>query len=140
MVRSEVREFLQQPRVACMSVIDDNGYPHSVPVAFLLDGDDVVITSVRGTRKEAYIRSNPKGALVIGGDFTDAAGYLLKGTYRIEEDPGFKWIERTINHYNPGDPERIERNLAEYTRKDMIVMRLRVQRIIKVYDGPDVSS
>lgn len=140
MFMSGVRDFLEQPLVARMSVIDDRGYPHSVPVAYMLDGDDVVITSIRGTRKEDYIRANPKGALVVGGDFSDAAGYLLKGTFSIHEDPGFKWIERTIRHYNQGDPERIERNLSEYTQKDMIVLRLRVQRVIKVYDGPDVTG
>jgi len=51
MIRSEVRAFLQQPLVACMSVIDDKGFPHSVPVIFLLDGEEIVITSARSTRK-----------------------------------------------------------------------------------------
>jgi len=77
---------------------------------------------------------------VIGGDFTDAAGYLFKGNYSIEEDPGFKWLKRTINHYCQGEPERVERNMAYYTHKEMIVLRLHVQRVIKVYDGPDETE
>ena len=93
-----VRKFLKKPPVARMSVIDFDGYPHTVPVVFLLDGDDLVITTVRQTRKVDYIKANPKGSLVVGGDFDDEAGYLLKGEYSLEEDPGHEWIIRTI-HY-----------------------------------------
>jgi hypothetical protein len=130
MYTEEVREFLQRTLLARMSVIDFDGYPHTVPVSFILDGDDVIITSIRDTRKVDYIGANPKGAFTVGGNFADGAGYLLKGEYCIEEDPGFGWLKRTAYHY--GDGERAERNIAEFSQKDMIILRLRVQRVIKV--------
>jgi general stress protein 26 len=132
MYTPEVREFLQRPLLARMSVIDDEGYPHTVPVSYILDGDDVIITSVRSTRKVAYIRANPKGALVVGGDYADGAGYLLKGEFSIEEDPDRRWLRRTSEHYHD-DPDEAARSVARFAAKDMILLRLRVRRVSRVY-------
>lgn len=132
MYTKEESEFLQRPLVARMSVIDADGYPHTVPVCFVLDGDDIIITSVRSTRKVDYIRANPKGAITIGGDFVDGAGYLLKGEYCIEEDVGLGWLRRTSYHY--ADGEEAEQSFTKYAQMDMIILRLRVQRVIKVFE------
>jgi nitroimidazol reductase NimA-like FMN-containing flavoprotein (pyridoxamine 5'-phosphate oxidase superfamily) len=78
MISDSIREFLQKPLIARMSTIDPTGYPHTVPVRFALGGDDIVIISVRGTRKVDHILANPKGAVTIGGDPDDGAGYLIK--------------------------------------------------------------
>jgi general stress protein 26 len=132
MCTPEVREFLQRRLLARMSVIDDDGYPHTVPVSYILDGDDVIVTSVRSTRKVAYIRANPKGALVVGGDYADGAGYLLKGEFSIEEDPDRVWLRRTSERYHD-DPDEAARSFARFASRDMILLRLRVRRVIRVY-------
>lgn len=130
MYTEEVREFLQRKLLARMSVVDFDGYPHTVPVSFIMDGDDVIITTVRNTRKVHYIRRNSKGAVTIGGESSEGAGYLLKGKFSLEEDPGLEWLKRTAYHHGKG--ERAERTIAEFSQKDMIIMRLRVLRVIKV--------
>ncbi|MBN1963284.1 MAG: pyridoxamine 5'-phosphate oxidase family protein [Anaerolineae bacterium] len=135
MYTDELRAFLHRPLVARMSVIDFDGFPHTVPVSWIMDGDDAIITTVRSTRKVAYIRANPKGSLTIGGDFADEAGYLLKGTYHIEEDPGLEWLRRTSAHYHPGAPDEAERAFAAFAEKDMIILRFKVQKVIQVYEG-----
>ena len=114
-----------------MSVIDCAGYPHTVPVCFVMDGDDLIITTVRDTRKVDFIRANPKGAITVGGDFADGAGYTLKGEFRIEEDPGLQWLKRTSYHYAEG--EDAERSFARFAQKDMIVLRFLPAQIIKVF-------
>ncbi|MFC1959995.1 pyridoxamine 5'-phosphate oxidase family protein [Chloroflexota bacterium] len=135
MYTAEVRAFLHLTLVARMSVIDFDGFPHTVPVSWIMDGEDAIITTVRSTRKVAYIRANPKGSLTVGGDYTDRAGYLLKGTYHIEEDPGLVWLRRTAAHYHPDDPEGAERIFAEFVDKDMIILRFKVLRVLTVYKG-----
>ena len=61
MFTDTIREFLQKPLIARMSTIDSEGYPHTVPVWFALDGDDLMIISVRQTLKVSHILVNPKG-------------------------------------------------------------------------------
>jgi predicted pyridoxine 5'-phosphate oxidase superfamily flavin-nucleotide-binding protein len=87
-----IREFLQKPLVARMSTLDPDGYPSTVPVWFMLDGDDTVVISVSSTRKVGHIKANPKGAIAIGGDPADGGGYLIKGEFSIEADPEDVWV------------------------------------------------
>ncbi len=130
LLSDEVRAFLQKPLLARMSTIDRDGYPHTVPVWFGLDGDDVMVIATRDTRKVGHIALNPKGALVVGGDFGDGAGYLLKGEFTVEEDPGLRWMKALTYHYE--DEEQAAADVAAWSDLDMIVIRLRVRKVIKV--------
>lgn len=130
MFTDEARAFLQKPLTARMSVIDPDGYPHMVPVWYLLDGDDIVIISDSGTRKVGYIRANARGAVVVGGDTGDGAGYLVKGDFLIEPDPDDAWTRKITFHYEP--PEKAAQDVADWADLDIIVLRLKPRRVIKV--------
>ena len=67
MLKPAVRAFLEGPHVARLSVIDSNGYPHTVPLWYGVDGDDIVMISDRNTRKVGFIESNSKASICIGG-------------------------------------------------------------------------
>jgi hypothetical protein len=130
MLTDTERDFLQKPLIARMAVIDPEGYPHTVPVWFMMDGSDVVIISVRNTRKVGYITANSKGSVTIGGDTLDGQGYLLKGDFSIEEDPAGEWLKKVTFHYE--EPELAAQHVKEWADLDMIVLRLKPHRIIKV--------
>jgi len=130
MFTDAAREFLQKPLIARFSVIGSDGYPHTVPVWFKLDGDDIVMISTRDTRKVQYLLVNPKGALVVGGDAADGSGYLIKGDCVIEEDPDDAWTRKLTHHYEP--PEKAEQDIADWADLDIIVIRLKPKIVIKV--------
>jgi hypothetical protein len=125
-----VREFLRKPLVARLSVIDTEGYPHTVPVWFKLDGDYLVVLSERGTRKVGYVAANPKGAITVGGDSDDEGGYLIKGDFVIEPDPDDAWVKKVTYHYE--EPEKAAHDVADWADLDIIVLRLKPRRVIKV--------
>ncbi len=126
MLTEEVRALLKKPLIARMSVIDPDGYPHTVPVWFGLDGNDLVIISVRDTRKVDYLQVNPKGAVVIGGD--DGTGYLFKGVFTIEPDNG--WTRRLTELYEA--PDKVDALVEEWLPLGMIVLRMKIARVLKV--------
>lgn len=130
MLTASIREFLQKPLIARMSTIDPDGYPHTVPVWFGLDGDDIVIISVRDTRKVSHIQANPKGAVTIGGDPADSAGYLIKGEFLIEADPDDAWVRQLTYRYEA--PEQAEKDIAAWADLDIIVLRLKPKVVLKV--------
>ncbi len=130
MFADEARTFLNKPLVARISVIDPDGFPHTVPVWFMLDGDDIVVISVRDTKKVGYIAANAKGCAVIGGGPDDGGGYLLKGHWSIEPDPDRAWTKKITYHYE--EPEQAAKDVADWTDLDMIVLRLKPTRVIKV--------
>lgn len=129
MITQPVREFLQKPLVARMSTIDPNGYPHTVPVWFALDGDTIVFISVSSTQKVSHLRANDKGAVVIGGDADDGGGYLLKGRFAVEPDPG-DWVKQMTYRYQT--PEQAEKDIADWAGLDIIVLRLIPEMVLKV--------
>ncbi|MBN1564764.1 MAG: pyridoxamine 5'-phosphate oxidase family protein [Anaerolineae bacterium] len=129
-----IREILQQPLVARVSTLDPDGFPHTVPIWYMLDGDDIVIATGEGARNLRNIRANPKGAVVIGGEPKDerhieyAPGYLCQGEFVIEDDPDQAWIRRIAHHYR--DDDRIEQDITAWGTHTVI--RLKIRNVIKV--------
>ncbi len=133
LITPEVREFMQAPYIARLATIDGSGFPHIVPLWYDVEGDDLVIISDRNTSKIHHIARNPQGALQVGGDAAAAGstGYLFKGELSVEEDPGYKWLRQITLRYEPG--EQGEKDIELWrTTLDMVVIRLKVQRVIKV--------
>ena len=127
-----VREFLQKPLTARLGTVDAKGYPHIIPLWFDVDGDDLIIISDRKTRKVDHIvAGGTKGAMQIGGDGDESVGYLFKGQLTVEPDPDFKWLRQVTLRYELG--ERAEKDIDLWrTTLDMIIIRLKVERVIKV--------
>lgn len=133
MLDDTLREFLRQPWTARVTTVDADGYPHTVPIWFMLDGDDIVMATSPDSRKVRNIRANPKGAVVIGGEPIGkhtgyTPGYLFQGDFVIEADPENAWIIRIAHHYR--DDERIMQDIAEWGSHDVI--RLKIRNVIKV--------
>ena len=132
MLTSEVRTFLQTPRIARLATIGGNGYPHVVPIYFMPDGDDLIFGSDRNNRKVKNALSNPKGAVIIGGERTaDEAGYMIQGDLSIEDDAYHVVTRRLLHRYEP--EEEAERNLAEWESSDIVLIRLRPTAVIRVW-------
>ena len=135
MLNADVRALLASPHVARLSVVDPNGYPHTVPLWYAVDGDDIVMISVRDTRKVDYVRTNAKASICIGGGegagSEVGAGYLLKGNCRAEEDDNGKWLRLITHRYR--SPDDAAKDIAQWQELDIIVLRLVVTKVIKVY-------
>ncbi len=130
MFTDAAREFLRKPLIARMTTIAPDGYPHTVPVWFYLDGDDIAIISSRDTHKVQHILANPKGAVTVGGDAGDGEGYLLKGDFSIEDDPDDHWVRTLCYHYET--PEQAAKDVAAWADLDIVVIRLKTKKVIKV--------
>src|SRR5215213_11730675 len=91
-----IRPFLDRPLLAYLSTIDAAGYPHTVPVWFGVDGDDLIFPTAADRARLKHIRANPKGAVAIGGNPNEGQGegegYLIKGGLRIADD------DRALRH------------------------------------------
>jgi PPOX class probable F420-dependent enzyme len=124
------KQFLQQKLIARLSTIGADGYPHTVPIWFMLDGDDVVFISDRTARKTQNALQNPKGAVAIGGDLDDAAGYLIRGDFVIDTDTGHVITHRMIDRYeNKASGDRLK---EAWKNDDIVVIRLKPKTVIKV--------
>jgi general stress protein 26 len=125
-----IRTFLDKPLLARMSTIDADGYPHTVPVWFMRDGDQIVVISIRGTRKVGHIAANPKGSIMIGGDLTDGGGYSMQGEFLIAPDPDLYWMKTLTYRYESGNAA--ERDIEAWGKLDMIILRFTPKVVRKV--------
>jgi hypothetical protein len=129
-----LRAFLQQRQIARVTTIGPDGYPHTVPVWYMLDGDDIIICTGPGSRKVKNIQVNPKGAAVIGGDPLDEnisyqPCYLFQGDFSIEGEPGFDWITRIAYRYRD-DHEQTDRDIQTWGPHQLV--RLKIRKVMKV--------
>jgi general stress protein 26 len=124
-----LQAMLQEPVIVRMTVIDPNGYPHTVPVWFGVDGEDLMVISFRKTRKNDYLQKNPKGNISIGGDPAEKPGYLIKGQFFLEEDADQRWLKEVTYHYEP--KAIADEHIAEWGKNDMIVLRFKPEKVTK---------
>jgi nitroimidazol reductase NimA-like FMN-containing flavoprotein (pyridoxamine 5'-phosphate oxidase superfamily) len=126
----QVRSLLKGAMIARLSVIDRRGYPHTVPIWFATDGDDLMFFSSRSARKIGYVQVNPKGAISIGGDPYGEEGYLLKGEFSLEEDGNHRWLSEIVHRYEP--KELADKHVVDWGAGDLVLMRFKVQKVSRI--------
>ncbi len=132
MLNRAIRKFLKQPRIARLATIGRDGYPHIVPIYFMVDGDDIVFASDDDERKVRNARAHPQGAVVIGGEpETDDAGYMVQGDLSIEDHPDRKLLRRLIARYEP--KEEVDTLAEEWAEGDVVMIRLTPKSAIRVW-------
>ena len=130
MLINEIRTFLEAPRVAYLSTIDLQGYPHTVPVWFAVDGDDLIFSGAKSRARVKHILANSKGCVVIGGNIGDPEGYLIKGEFSLDEDPS-RDLGNKILHRYLSEKEQ-EEFFARIGREERVIFRLTPVKVIRV--------
>ncbi|MDZ4770757.1 MAG: pyridoxamine 5'-phosphate oxidase family protein [Chloroflexota bacterium] len=125
-----IRTFLEKPLIARLSTIDPHGYPHTVPIWFMLDGDDLLFITDRDTRKAQNALANAKGAAAIGGDAKDGAGYLIRGDFTITTDEGKQVTDRMVDRYM--EPSAAAATKEMWKDDDVVVIRLVPSAVVRV--------
>lgn len=85
----EVAAYLDsRPGWAILSTIDQDGFPHSVPLGYFRLGRDVVMGVRDGTRKVANVERNPNVSVLLedGSTMADIRGVMIQGHARIVRD------------------------------------------------------
>jgi hypothetical protein len=131
MLNDEVKRFLEKPRIARLATIGTDGYPHVVPIYFMLDGDEFIFGTERSNQKVKNAISNPKGAVQIGGERTpDEGGYMIQGDLRIEEDADRSMTRRLLTRYET--KKKAEKSLAELAGSELVLIHLKPRSVIRV--------
>jgi nitroimidazol reductase NimA-like FMN-containing flavoprotein (pyridoxamine 5'-phosphate oxidase superfamily) len=88
MTKEEAFEFLDsRPGWVMLSTIDGRGYPHTVPLGYFRDGDDIYLPA-RGQRR-VNVQRNPKVSLLVedGQQMADLRGLVIQGDATLIEEP-----------------------------------------------------
>jgi PPOX class probable F420-dependent enzyme len=128
----ERRAFLDQVRTITLSSIDHHGYPHSVAMWFVMDGDAAVMTTYSKSQKTKNIERNPKVALMAetGATYDVLKGVLIRGQAELIRDPqvALGVLKRVQEKMMGTFPEGIDEALMHQARK-RVVIRITPERV-----------
>jgi PPOX class probable F420-dependent enzyme len=86
----ERREYVSTASTVVLTSHDRHGYPHSVPMWFVVDPDETVwMTTYRKAQKTLNIRRNANVALLVesGITYDTLKGVLIRGQAEVIDDP-----------------------------------------------------
>ena len=90
MTPDEVNAFLDsRPGWVILTTIGRDGYPHSVPIGYFRQGDEIYMGGRLNTQRAKNIQRNPKVSLQIesGTTMADIKGVLIQGDAELVTEP-----------------------------------------------------
>ena len=130
MFNDQMCAVLSEPVIVRFTTIQASGYPHTVPIWFMLDGDDLIMFTSRASRKTQNIMENNKANVAIGGDPVGSPSYFVEGDVVIEDDPEHVITARITHHYE--DLEKATEYLTSWEGEDFVILRLKPKRVVKI--------
>jgi PPOX class probable F420-dependent enzyme len=130
----EIRAFLLEgTRTAKLATITPSGWPHVMPIWFVLDGDEFVFSTGRETVKGHYLRRDDRVSLCVDDERPTFAFVHIRGRARIDERSDLlEWTTRIAERYvAPGEVEAYGRRNAVPTE---LLVRVRPERVITEFD------
>jgi PPOX class probable F420-dependent enzyme len=94
MTPEEQQAFLASRKTITLSTIDSRGYPHSVAMWYVMEGNDVLMTTFAKSQKAVNVRRNPKVAVMAesGETYETLKGVLIRGKAEVIPD-----LERCVD-------------------------------------------
>lgn len=85
-----LHEFLSAGRVAQVASTGHDGWPHLVPMWYVVEGGRIVFRSFTKSQKIVNLRRDPRlTVLVEAGDaYAELRGAMIKGRADLDDDPG----------------------------------------------------
>ena len=132
MPRSELtaaqRAFLEDKRFAVVGSRNPDGSPHLAVMWYLLDGDDIVVNSAQGRRKDRNLAEDPRMSVLVEDGYR---WIRIEGKAQIDHDQAAAHaaIRRLAARYYE-DERRVEEAMAShFTKQHRITYRLRIRRV-----------
>lgn len=99
-LNENVRRLLDEPNFAVLATINADGSPQSSVVWMDRDGDQIVVSTRQGRRKDRNMRRDPRVSLTVW-DRDDPGMYAeIRGRATVSDDPGRALAVRMAEKYN----------------------------------------
>ena len=135
-LREDVRAFLDERRYGVLATVNASGNPQQTVMWFLREGNDIVMNTLRGRRKDRNILRDPRASLCV----EEGLRYVtLAGTIAMNEDPtaGQSSIAALATRYE-GAAEAARMVEATFGSQHRVTLVLRVDSIdMHGFDGED---
>jgi PPOX class probable F420-dependent enzyme len=138
MTHEEYREFmLEGTRTAKLATVRFDGRPHVAPVWFVMDGEDVILTTGKDTVKGKNILRDGRVALCVDDEEPPFHFVAVEGEAEatIEDPDMLRWATRIGGRYMG------EENAEAFGRRnavpDELLVRVKVRKIVTAMNMTD---
>jgi PPOX class probable F420-dependent enzyme len=129
------REFVMTgTRTGKLAVTRQDGRPHVTPVWFVLDGEDVLLTTYSGGLKGRVLRRDPRVSLCVDDQEPPYSFVVIEGEATLSEDPAElrHWAAVLGARYMGAD--RAEEHAARNGVPGELLVRIRPSRVVAEAD------
>jgi PPOX class probable F420-dependent enzyme len=117
------RALLDGVNFATVSTVQPDGSPQTSVVWVRADGDDVLLSTIKGRRKHANLVRDPRVSVLVL-DAADGYQYAeIRGTAELTDDPQAKLIEELSLKYN-GE------SFGERPGEERVIVRVRPGHVV----------
>lgn len=131
MTKDEWRRFLSEgTRTGKLSTVRADGRPHIAPIWFLLDGDDLVLTTGAETVKGRNLARDARVALCVDDDRPPFDFVVVEGSARTSDDLSEvrRWATRIAARYMGAD--RAEEYGARNGAPGELLVRVTIDKVV----------
>jgi PPOX class probable F420-dependent enzyme len=135
MTDSEWRDFVMTGTLTGkLALTRPDGRPHVTPVWFVLDGDDIVLTTGRNSVKGRALQRDPSAALCVDYQEPPYHFVMIEGRVALSDDPGelVRWATAIRRRYM--GPENAEQIGARAAVPGELLVRLRAAKVIAQWE------
>jgi PPOX class probable F420-dependent enzyme len=120
------RAILDAPEFATIATLQPDGQPHLSVVWIERDGDDVLISTVKGRQKFRNIERDPRVAVLVYPKDAPYSYVEIRGTAEMTEEGGRELIDRLARQYRGWDRYPAD----DGTDNVRVVVRIRADKVV----------
>jgi PPOX class probable F420-dependent enzyme len=136
--RSELKAFLDEPRLAHLATSSRNGEPRVTPIWYVYDNGVFYFTTRLGRLKGEHIQENPTVALSIATDERPYRAVCAFGKANVVSENRGKWLEKISFRYGKNEGKSwLEQAVKQ---SDRVVIMVKPRRILSWHYGRGDSS
>jgi PPOX class probable F420-dependent enzyme len=135
LTKTELKEFLSEPRLAHLATSFANGRPRVSPIWYVFDNGVFYFTTRSKRLKGRHIQNNPAVALSVASDERPYRAVCAFGRASIVKEDRDSWLEKISVRY--GEREGREWLAEAVKQPDRVVLMLKPDRVLTWHYGRD---
>lgn len=125
-ITGEVLPWFDAPEFAVIATILPSGRPHQAVVWVTRDGNDLLVSTVRGRRKHLNVEGDPRCSVIVYPKDNPYSYVEVRGTAEVEDKGARELIDRLCREYTGND---------RYTADDgtdnvRIILRIQPEKVV----------
>ena len=120
------REWIDANAFATFATILPDGRPHQSVVWIERDGDDLLVSTVKGRRKHLNLERDPRVSVLVYPQENPYSYVEIRGTARMTEEGGRELIDRLCQRYTGADRYTMD----DGTDNVRVIVRITPEKVV----------